>query len=72
MVPDEVGGRYSVLTAVGLLPIAVAGVDITALMEGAAEMMALCQQPDSPAWHYAAIRTALYRAGRSIELQAVL
>ncbi len=70
VVPDEVGGRYSVLTAVGLLPIAVAGVDITALMEGAAEMMALCQQPDSPAWHYAAIRTALYRAGRSIELQA--
>ena len=39
VVPDDVGGRYSVLTAVGLLPIAVAGVDITALMQGAAEMM---------------------------------
>ena len=72
MVPDDVGGRYSVLTAVGLLPIAVAGVDITALMRGAAEMMEACQDASfrSPAWRYAAIRYELYRAGRSIELLA--
>ena len=72
VVPDEIGGRYSVLTAVGLLPIAVAGVDITALMQGAAEMMEACQDASfrSPAWRYAAIRYELYRAGRSIELLA--
>ena len=72
VVPDDVGGRYSVLTAVGLLPIAVAGVDITALMRGAAEMMEACQDASfrSPAWRYAAIRYELYRAGRSIELLA--
>ena len=72
VVPDEVGGRYSVLTAVGLLPIAVAGVDIEALMRGAAEMMDVCANPsyDCPAWRYAAIRYELYRAGRSIELLA--
>ena len=72
VVPDEMGGRYSVLTAVGLLPIAVAGVDIEALMRGAAEMMDVCANPsyDCPAWRYAAIRYELYRAGRSIELLA--
>ena len=72
VVPDDVGGRYSVLTAVGLLPIAVAGVDITALMRGAAEMMEACQDASfqCPAWRYAAIRYELYRAGRSIELLA--
>ena len=72
VVPDDVGGRYSVLTAVGLLPIAVAGVDIEALMRGAAEMMDVCANPsyDCPAWRYAAIRYELYRAGRSIELLA--
>ena len=73
VVPDEVGGRYSVLTAVGLLPIAVAGVDIDALMGGAAEMMELCASKPSyecPAWRYAAARTALYRAGKPIEVLA--
>ena len=72
VVPDEVGGRYSVLTAVGLLPIAVAGVDIEALMRGAAEMMDVCANPsyDCPAWRYAAIRYELYRSGRSVELLA--
>ncbi|HJB13212.1 MAG TPA: glucose-6-phosphate isomerase [Candidatus Oscillibacter excrementigallinarum] len=72
VVPDDVGGRYSVLTAVGLLPIAVAGVDITALMQGAAELMDACQDASfqCPAWRYAAIRYELYRAGRSIELLA--
>ena len=72
VVPDDVGGRYSVLTAVGLLPIAAAGVDITALLSGAAEMMEVCAGDsfESPAWQYAALRHELYRAGFSIELLA--
>ncbi len=72
VVPDDVGGRYSVLTAVGLLPIAVTGVDIEALMRGAAAMMDICGDASfsCPAWRYAAIRYALYRSGRSIELLA--
>ena len=72
VVPDDVGGRYSVLTAVGLLPIAVAGVDIDALMAGAARMMERCGSIgfDCPAWQYAAIRYELYRSGRSVELLA--
>ena len=70
VVPDDIGGRYSVLTAVGLLPIAAAGVNITALMEGAADMMARCADTSfgSPAWQYAAIRNLLYRRGKAIEL----
>ena len=70
VVPDAVGGRYSVLTAVGLLPIAVAGVDIEALMAGAAEAMNTLAQPgtDNVAWQYAAARNALYDAGKSVEL----
>ena len=72
VVPDEIGGRYSVLTAVGLLPIAVTGADIEALMQGAAQMMDICADASfaSPAWKYAAIRYELYRSGRSIELLA--
>ena len=72
VVPDEIGGRYSVLTAVGLLPIAVSGVDIEALMQGAAQMMDVCASGsyDCPAWKYAAIRYELYRSGRPIELLA--
>ena len=72
VVPDEIGGRYSVLTAVGLLPIAVAGIDIEALMRGAAEMMDVCAEGSyaCPAWKYAAIRYELYRSGRPIELLA--
>ena len=72
VVPDDVGGRYSVLTAVGLLPIAVTGVDIDALMGGAAEMMDICAQGGyaCPAWRYAAIRYELYRNGYPIELLA--
>jgi len=72
VVPDDVGGRYSVLTAVGLLPIAVAGIDINELMGGAADMMKLCRTDDftNPAWEYAAVRSALYRAGKSVELLA--
>ena len=70
VVPDAVGGRYSVLTAVGLLPIAVAGVDIEALLAGAAEAMTTLAQPgaDNIAWQYAAARNALYDAGKSVEL----
>ena len=70
VVPDDIGGRYSVLTAVGLLPIAVTGVDVEALMEGAAEMMNVCADGsyDSPAWQYAALRYELYRAGYAIEI----
>ena len=73
VVPDDVGGRYSVLTAVGLLPIAVAGVDIDALMAGAADMMNACAADDmaaNPAWQYAGARYELYRGGRKIEILA--
>ena len=73
VVPDNVGGRYSVLTAVGLLPIAVAGIDIDALMNGAREMMDTCTAADmsaNPAWQYAAARYELYRCGKKIEILA--
>ncbi|MDY4953542.1 MAG: glucose-6-phosphate isomerase [Candidatus Onthomonas sp.] len=70
VVPDNVGGRYSVLTAVGLLPIAVAGVDITALMAGAADGLVSFGQDsmDNPVWRYAGARNALYKAGKKIEI----
>ena len=72
VVPDAVGGRYSVLTAVGLLPIACAGIDITALMGGAAAAMEELAKPgtDNPAWQYAAARHGLYCAGKKVELLA--
>ena len=72
VVPDNIGGRYSVLTAVGLLPIAVAGVDLNELMGGAQEMMSLCAKNDysNPAWQYAAMRHELYRQGKKVELLA--
>ncbi len=72
VVPDDVGGRFSVLTAVGLLPIAVAGVDIDALMGGARQAMEELTLPglDNPAWQYAAARHGLYQAGKSIEVLA--
>ena len=72
VVPDNVGGRYSVLTAVGLLPIAVCGVDIDALMAGAANMMENCAQGGAqcPAWQYAAARSALYECGKKVEIRA--
>lgn len=71
VVPDDVGGRYSVLTAVGLLPIAVSGADISALMKGAAEGMKEFDNPDlsqNPCYRYAAIRNILYRKGKEIEI----
>ena len=73
VVPDEVGGRYSVLTAVGLLPIAVAGIDIEALMAGAREMMDSCTAAEmdaNPAWQYAGARYEMYRTGKKIEILA--
>ena len=73
VVPDDVGGRYSVLTAVGLLPIAVAGIDINELMNGAAAMQATCAADDmasNPAWQYASARYELYRTGKRIEILA--
>lgn len=73
VIPDNVGGRYSVLTPVGLLPLAVAGVDIRALVAGAAEMEKLTTSAsfdENPAMQYAAARTALYRAGKKIEILA--
>ncbi|MCB6899590.1 glucose-6-phosphate isomerase [bacterium 210917-DFI.7.65] len=72
VVPDSVGGRYSVLTAVGLLPIAVCGIDIDALMAGAANMMENCAQGGAqcPAWQYAAARSALYECGKKVEILA--
>ena len=72
VVPDAVGGRYSVLTAVGLLPIAAAGIDIEALMSGARQAMDELSVPglDNPAWQYAAARHALYESGKKVELLA--
>lgn len=65
VIPDNVGGRYSVLTPVGLLPVAIAGHDIKALVAGAVEME---QAPDDAARLYAQTRNALYRAGKKIEI----
>ena len=73
VVPDDVGGRYSVLTAVGLLPIAVAGIDLDQLMKGAADMMETCRKAElaaNPAWQYAAARSDLYQQGKKIEILA--
>ncbi|AAK80627.1 glucose-6-phosphate isomerase [Clostridium acetobutylicum] len=71
VVPDDVGGRYSVLTAVGLLPIAVAGIDIDEMMKGAAKAREVYSEPDlekNEAYQYAAARNALYSKGKSIEM----
>ena len=70
VVPDAVGGRYSVLTAVGLLPIAAAGVDVAALMDGARQAMEEYARPglDNAAWQYAAARHALYESGKRTEI----
>ena len=70
VVPDDVGGRYSVLSAVGLLPIAAAGISIDDLMKGAADSMERFSvlSKDNDAYKYAAIRNILYRKGKSIEI----
>lgn len=73
VVPDDVGGRFSVLTAVGLLPIAVSGADIDKLMEGAAEGRRMALEADfeeNDAVKYAALRNILLRKGKGIEILA--
>ena len=72
VIPDDVGGRYSVLTPVGLLPLAVAGVDIAALVRGAQEMEKATAEgvafKENPAAVYAAVRNILYNGGKKIEI----
>lgn len=71
VVPDNVGGRYSVLTAVGLLPIAASGADIDALMQGAYDAMKEYANPnleENDCYKYVAARNALYRKGKNIEI----
>lgn len=70
VVPDDVGGRFSVLTAVGLLPVAVAGIDIQQLMQGASDARVAYYQPfaQNACHQYAAVRNALHRKGKDIEL----
>ena len=71
VVPDDVGGRFSVLTAVGLLPIACAGIDIDAMMTGAADARAAYTKKDieeNDVLKYAAIRNILYRQGKGVEI----
>jgi len=71
VIPDDVGGRFSVLTPVGLLPIAVAGVDIDAMMQGAADARvkySVCDLEKNDSYRYAALRNCLYRRGKSIEM----
>ncbi|MEG6616337.1 glucose-6-phosphate isomerase [Peptococcaceae bacterium 1198_IL3148] len=71
VIPDDVGGRYSVLTPVGLLPIAASGADIDQIMAGAAAAVHLYDNPDlneNSAYQYAAVRNVLYRKGKTTEL----
>ncbi len=71
VIPDDVGGRFSVLTAVGLLPIAVSGADISAIMEGARDAqnaLFVCDLAKNDAYRYAALRNILYRKGKQVEL----
>lgn len=71
IIPDDIGGRYSVLTAVGLLPIAVSGIDIQEMMDGAKAMREQLMEADlnkNIAYQYAAIRNVLYQKGKTIEI----
>lgn len=73
VIPDDVGGRYSVLTACGLLPIAVAGCDIDEIMRGAADAykeLSVCDIEKNDAYKYAVLRNALYRKDKSVEIMA--
>ncbi len=69
-IPDNVGGRFSVLTPVGLFPIATAGVNIDKLLQGAKSMAEICVKPDenNPSLKYAVIRHELYKMGKAIEI----
>jgi glucose-6-phosphate isomerase len=71
VIPDDVGGRYSVLTPVGLLPIAAAGIDIEEMMKGAADAREAYLNPDlkvNDCYRYAAARNSLYRKGKTTEM----
>ncbi|OAA91481.1 glucose-6-phosphate isomerase [Clostridium ljungdahlii] len=73
VIPDDVGGRFSVLTAVGLLPIAAAGIDIDDLMKGAADAASLYNNPklnENDAYKYAVVRNVLYKKGKTTEILA--
>ena len=72
VVPDDVGGRYSVLSAVGLLPMAAAGIDVQTVIGEAIEAFAAmsAQSPENPAWQYAAARQHLYQLGKTTEILA--
>ena len=70
VVPDDVGGRFSVLTAVGLLPIAAAGIDIDAMMKGAYDAMKEYESDENACTEYAAVRNVLYRQGKTVEILA--
>lgn len=71
-IPGDVGGRYSVISAVGLLPMAVAGIDVSKIVAAAADAFSVLghHSPENPAWQYAAARQHLYRLGRTQELLA--
>ena len=70
VIPDDVGGRFSVLSPVGLLPMAVAGIDVQAVLRGAWEAKQAydLRSFENPVWQYTAVRNLLYRSGRTIEL----
>ena len=70
VIPDDIGGRFSVLTAVGLLPMAVAGIDVRKVIDCAIEEMKALdlRSPENPAWQYAAARQQLYRKGYGVEI----
>lgn len=71
VIPSNIGGRFSVLTPVGLLPMAVAGIDIDEVLQGAREALGWYQDPvlkDNVAYQYAALRNILYRKGKNIEV----
>jgi len=73
VIPDDIGGRYSILTAVGLLPIAAAGIDIDAMMQGAkaaAREYSHADLANNACYQYAAIRNILYRKGKTVEILA--
>lgn len=74
VIPDDVGGRYSVLTPVGLLPAAVMGIDIKSLVQGAKDMSVLCQNKnlhENPAYLYAALQYLSYTAGRGVSVMNI-
>ena len=70
VVPDDVGGRYSVLSAVGLLPLAAAGLDVRGMVNAARQAFADMdlRSEENPCWQYAAARQALYRSGKTVEI----